>query len=171
MLSNEEIDKLENLIVFSELNRLPLILSRAIPALFAELRVVRAALDEKTASFLGDLIDDRNGASDTNNSQHTPAVNSGLPDRVVGVEPATQVPAPQEAGGVRHPDESGSPKKARGKSTRGRPRRSGDSQEERPYQELLERRAGQPALGGEIEQQDVRDGALPLSAHPRLGGG
>jgi hypothetical protein len=26
-------------------------------------------------------------------------------------------------------------------------------------------------LGGEIEQQDVRDGALPLSAHPRLGGG
>lgn len=170
MLSNEEIDKLENLIVFSELNRLPLILSRAIPALFAELRVVRAALDEKTASFLGDLIDDRHGTSGANNSQPSPAADSGLHDRVVGVEPATQVPAAQKEGSVPDLDEGGGPKKARGKSARGRSRRDGDSPASGPYQELLDGRAGQQAVGREINQQDGGGGALPIAAHPKLGG-
>jgi hypothetical protein len=65
MLSDAEIDQLERLIVHSDLNQLPLILMRAVPMLFAELRVVRAALDQHTNSFLGEQTDDRAWSGDT----------------------------------------------------------------------------------------------------------
>ena len=52
MLSDKQIDDLERLIVFGTMDDLPLILSRAIPVLFAELRLVRATLDSRVNDFL-----------------------------------------------------------------------------------------------------------------------
>ena len=52
MLDDRQIDQLEQLIVFSTMDELPLVLSRAIPVLFAELRLVKATLDSKVNSFL-----------------------------------------------------------------------------------------------------------------------
>ena len=58
MLSNSEVDELERLIVYSDLQRLPMILSKAIPILFSELRLTRAALDGKAMAFLGAFEDE-----------------------------------------------------------------------------------------------------------------
>jgi len=55
MLDDKQIDELERLIVFSELKDLPMILSRAVPLLFSELRLVKATLDSKVSNFLGGL--------------------------------------------------------------------------------------------------------------------
>jgi len=60
MLTDEQIDSLERLIVFSTMDQLPLILSRAIPVLFSELRLVKATLDSKVNHFLEGIgTDDR----------------------------------------------------------------------------------------------------------------
>jgi hypothetical protein len=55
MLSDSQVNELENLIVFSTMDNLPLVLSRAIPLLFSELRLVRATLDSRVGDFLGGI--------------------------------------------------------------------------------------------------------------------
>ena len=52
MLSDEQVDELERVIFGSTIDDLPMILGKALPLLFAELRIVRATLDSKVSRFL-----------------------------------------------------------------------------------------------------------------------
>ena len=69
MLSNEQVDELEAVIFGANMENLPLVLGKAIPLLFAELRVVRATLDSKVNHFLGDMPDDKEGTTDGGSDQ------------------------------------------------------------------------------------------------------
>ena len=55
MLTDEQIDELEHFIFNSTTQDLPVVLGKALPLLFAELRVVRATLDSKVSTFLGEV--------------------------------------------------------------------------------------------------------------------
>ena len=55
MLTDEQIDELEHFIFNSTTQDLPVVLGKALPLLFAELRVVRATLDSKVSNFLGEV--------------------------------------------------------------------------------------------------------------------
>lgn len=52
MLTDEQVDQLEQAVCTSTLNDLPHLLTRLIPALFAELRLTRDAMRERTDAFL-----------------------------------------------------------------------------------------------------------------------
>ena len=175
MLSDEQVNELENLIVYSELNQLPLILSRAIPILFSELRVVRAALDEKTSRFLGGFDDRVSSAQvqdprgDTRHGEE--AVDRRLHVGPERVESPSPVPASEEESGVSATPGGGSVEDEGGNSTRRRSRRGRNSKAAGQYQGILDGRTSEPAVGGEIDKQDGRDGPLPISAHPKLEGG
>jgi hypothetical protein len=52
MLSDDQLDRLEQAINSSTLNDLPNLLTRLIPALFAELRLARETIRERTDEFL-----------------------------------------------------------------------------------------------------------------------
>lgn len=58
MLSDSQIDELEHFIFNSTTQDLPVVLGKALPLLFAELRVVRATLDSKVSAFLGEVEHD-----------------------------------------------------------------------------------------------------------------
>lgn len=96
MLDDRQIDELENLIVFSTMDQLPLVLSRAIPILFAELRLVRATLDSKVNDFLGGLPHDLSTAA--NNEGTDRASQTGVPERRQPVGSDDPLPAPSQQG-------------------------------------------------------------------------
>lgn len=52
MLTDQQVDELENVIFSSSIDDLPMVLGKALPLLFAELRIVRATLDSKVSTFL-----------------------------------------------------------------------------------------------------------------------
>ena len=59
MLTDEQIDEMENLIYFSEPDQVMEVLSKLLPVLFAELRITRGTLDSKVNSFLNGVSDAR----------------------------------------------------------------------------------------------------------------
>ena len=66
MLTNEQIDQMEQMIYFAEPDEVMEVLSKLIPVLFAELRITRGTLDSKVSQFLGDV-----------NEQHPSPENAG----------------------------------------------------------------------------------------------
>ena len=68
MLTNEQVDELEAVIFGASMENLPLVLGKAIPLLFAELRVVRATLDSKE-TLSRDMPDDKEGTTDGGSDQ------------------------------------------------------------------------------------------------------
>ena len=55
MLTNEQIDQMEQMIYFAEPDEVMEVLSKLIPVLFAELRITRGTLDSKVSQFLGEV--------------------------------------------------------------------------------------------------------------------
>lgn len=64
MLSDEQIDEMENLIYFSEPDQVMEVLSKLLPVLFAELRITRGTLDSKVNSFLNGVSDARDSTDE-----------------------------------------------------------------------------------------------------------
>jgi hypothetical protein len=64
MLSNEQIDQMEQMIYFAEPDEVMDVLSKLIPVLFAELRITRGTLDSKVSQFLGDVNEQHHAPED-----------------------------------------------------------------------------------------------------------
>ena len=92
MLSDEQINELEAVIFGANMENLPLVLGKAIPLLFAELRVVRATLDSKVNTFLGEMPDDKEGTTDGGSDQ---AVRGGTLDSEQSASPLRGVDKPE----------------------------------------------------------------------------
>ncbi len=162
MLTDAQVDELERLIVFSTMDTLPLVLSRAVPLLFSELRLVRATLDSKVGDFLGGITN----ADDQRTEVATGAGEAGLRERHEPVAARPQVqrngnpPADQGLAGGEHQGQgdTGQPKRRRGRPKKG----SGPSQ--------LDTGAGQPQVGGQVTPEVGVDSVLGIEATPRLKG-
>lgn len=164
MLSDEQIDSLEKLIVFSTMDQLPLILSRAIPVLFSELRLVKATLDSKVNNFLEGIgTDDRPqyGDGDGEGDQGEGfgpqgADREGVPSRGQHLVPEEQVRTTDPAFGSEATSGGDRPAPRRTKPRRSN--RGGDSPRTGP-DEI-------PVVGGDSQQE--MGGALPIqSRDPR----
>lgn len=160
MLTDEQVDELERLIVYATMDNLPLILSRAIPLLFSELRTVRATLDARINNLLEGITDGGNGIP-------TGSHQAGLPERHVGVEGGPQVPLASEArreggaGGNRAPEEHAKGDGPKPRRTR-RKARGGEGE--------LDGGSGEPAVGGPVSGESGGPGVLPIAGIPGHGG-
>ena len=67
MLTDEQVDEIENLIYFAEPDQIMEVLSKLLPVLFAELRITRGTLDSKVNSFLNGVNDARDSANEGTN--------------------------------------------------------------------------------------------------------
>lgn len=169
MLDDRQIDELENLIVFSTMDQLPLVLSRAIPILFAELRLVRATLDSKVNDFLGGLPHDLSAAA--NNEGTHRASETGVPERRQPVGSDDSLPAPSQqsqdsvVGGGSSASEGGS---GEGKTQRRRGRPKGSRN-----QKNLDAGDGSQTVRREVREEALGDsGILPIEnpeSHERKG--
>ena len=82
MLTDQQVDEIENLIYFAEPDQIMEVLSKLLPVLFAELRITRGTLDSKVNSFLNGVNDARDSANEGTNDapkDGTTAPNSGEP--------------------------------------------------------------------------------------------
>lgn len=79
MLTDEQVDQLEKAVCTSTLNDLPTLLTRLIPALFAELRLTRDAMRERTDAFLKAAQEVQPEHHDTN--ERSAGDRGGLPVR------------------------------------------------------------------------------------------
>jgi hypothetical protein len=164
MLSDKQVNELENLIVFSTMDNLPLILSRAIPLLFSELRLVRATLDSKVGDFLGGIgnADDERAEVDQDSGH------SGLPQRAVPVADRQQVPGSGHSAG----DQALAG--GQGATTNegdGTPKRRRSPRKKVGGSVLVDTGAGQPQVGGQDDPAAGFDSVLGIEASPRLKGG
>jgi len=162
MLSNSQVDELERLIVFSTMDNLPLVLSRAIPLLFSELRLVRATLDSKVGDFLGGI----GNADDERTEVDQRADTEGLPSRHEPLADRKEVQAPSVAqghtpvaGGLDQESGSG----ASGKRRRGRPKKDRSAG-------IVDTGAGQPQVGGPVNPATGDFDILGITPSPRLKG-
>lgn len=110
MLSDEQVDELERVIFGSTIDDLPMILGKALPLLFAELRIVRATLDSKVSRFLEVPNVTSRDASTGGSGQlvpvgHEPEASSGSDAREVPVR--EQAEAAGSHVGVRKQEEAG----------------------------------------------------------------
>lgn len=162
MLSNDQVNELERLIVFSTMDNLPLVLSRAIPLLFSELRLVRATLDSKVGDFLGGI-----GNADVERTEVAQgAASEGLPSGHEPLADRQEVQAPSKsegdsvlARGLGQASGGGET----GKRRRGRPKKDRSSSG-------LDPGAGQPQVGGPVATESGDDSFLGITASPRLKG-
>jgi len=162
MLDDRQIDELERLIVFSELKDLPMILSRAVPLLFSELRLVKATLDSKVNNFLGGL-----DAQSHSTKGHTGASEGGILDRQ-NHQAGVGVGEQGGASGV-HPPHSPRPNqdgasKASGagdRPRRGRPKGSRNKSK-------VDAGGGKEKVGGGEQGQSSGLGEGGIEASPRL---
>jgi len=162
MLSDAQINELESLIVFSTMDNLPLVLSRAIPLLFSELRLVRATLDSKVGDFLGGITN----ASDQRTEVVAGAGEAGLRERHEPVAARPQVqgngnpPADQGLAGGEH---QGQGDQGQPKRRRGRPKKSAGAGQ-------LDTGAGQQEVGGQVTPETRDASVLSIEASTRLKG-
>ena len=159
MLSNSQVDELERLIVFSTMDNLPLVLSRAIPLLFSELRLVRATLDSKVGDFLGGIGEQREEVAAATGE-------AGLRGRAesLAARPEVQVGRQPEGHQV-VADGNAAEDGARdsGKRKRGRPKKIAS-----PSQ--MDTGASQPQMGGPVGTEARVPDILGISPSPRLKG-
>jgi len=147
MLTDEQVDELERVIFGSTIDDLPMILGKALPLLFAELRVVRATLDSKVASFLGEVED-------------------GQPKRTAGgmrqnVSGGGFKPEQSDGANVRQADKSGdkgTPKRVRRRKNQPEveDNTGGDRGSEAGDQGQLERVTGGEGVDGKKKRQPKR---------------
>lgn len=149
MLTNEQVDELEAVIFGANMENLPLVLGKAIPLLFAELRVVRATLDSKVNSFLGDLPDDQEGTTDGGSDQ---AVRGRTLDSEQSASPLRGVDKPE---GVATDAEEVRKPKARKQGTR-RPRRNKKTDSKNKKE--LDASTGKPPVDSKQRKQATRSG-------------
>lgn len=162
MLSDEQIDSLERLIVFSTMDQLPLVLSRAIPVLFSELRLVKATLDSKVNHFLeGIQSDDRTELHATEGEGVTGDGPSGLGEEGVPVGPERMgIAEPVRPTAVLHrgQEHGGGHPEAEGGTAEVGPHRKRNRRGKGRDQVPLDGRGGESAVGG------------PLPIEPRVKG-
>ena len=162
MLTNDQVNELENLIVFSTMDNLRLVLSRAVPLLFSELRLVRATLDSKLADFLGGIS---NADVEREPVDSRPSAD-GLRSRTELVAARPQVqgdgnpPADQR---LARGDDSDTGHQGQPKRRRGRPKKATSPSE-------LDTGAGQPQVGGATDSEEGFDAILGIEAPARLKG-
>ena len=162
MISNSQVDELERLIVFSTMDNLPLVLSRAIPLLFSELRLVRATLDSKVGDFLGGI----GNADDRRTEVDQGAASEGLPSRHEPLADRQEVQAPSKPEGDTPVarglgQESGGGEG--GKRRRGRPKKDRSAG-------IVDTGASQPQVGGPVAPEVGDDSLLGIEAPSRLKG-
>lgn len=170
MLSDKQIDDLERLIVFGTMDDLPLILSRAIPVLFAELRLVRATLDSRVNDFLqgglpSDLPEAATDYEGTDRAGQTGVPEGGQPVGLDNQVPGHSANADSVVDRGHSPQPQGS---GEGKVVRKRGRPKGSRNKKR-----VDARDGQQAVGGEVQPDSSGDaGLLPIEnpeSHGREG--
>jgi hypothetical protein len=152
------VDELERLIIYSTMDNLPLVLSRAIPLLFAELRTVRATLDARVNSFLEGFTDDSGAeGGDSPGIPDRDDAGRGRADFPVGIAEGTAaVP-----GGDHQAEDL--PKVEEPKRRRGRPKKGSN-------QGFVDDRPGPEPVGGQIPVEAGDAGILPISGAPRVRG-
>lgn len=164
MLSNEQVNELENLIVFSTMDNLPLVLSRAIPLLFSELRLVRATLDSRVGDFLGGITH----ATDEREEVGQSAGDSGLLQRDEPVAPSPQVQGASHSGGDKAVAGGQGAAQVGGdgvdKPRRGRRKKAGSASP-------LDTGTSQSQVGGQDDPASGFDSLLSIEAPTRLKGG
>ena len=162
MLSDNQIDELERLIVFSTMDQLPLILSRAIPVLFSELRLVKATLDSKVNHFLEGIgTDDRtqqgDGAGDYGAWHGTDGQGDlGVPAGSQHLGPEDEVRTPADP--LRSEAATGGSREADIGSSEDRPLRGGNRRRKRADQGQVVSGDSESQVGGPlpIETRDPR---------------
>lgn len=153
MLTDDQVDELERLIIYASMDTLPLVLSRAIPVLFAELRTVRAAMDSRAQAFL-EGFDVGHGRPSTDDSRGLSVGHDSLasgPEVLLGSEDGTQV----SAGGAHSPEIS--PEENRPVRKRTRRKARGDTPE-------LVGGGSVSKVGGEVPVPGGEPGILPIQA-------
>lgn len=157
MLRDDEIDQLENYIVHSTIQDLPALLMRAIPLLFSELRLARAALDQQTAAFLQGGHRDSQG--EAVNGREGSGVAGGVPTGGFDLATSHEAP-PGDEGSDHHAD----PPRGSGEAVHSevRPQPAGNRRKSRRNKGKLDARGG----GEEVRGEGVK--VLPLQ--PRRGG-
>lgn len=141
MLTNEQIDQMEQMIYFAEPDEVMEVLSKLIPVLFAELRITRGTLDSKVSQFLGDV-----------NEQHHAPENAG--DAPADTEPVRQQqdvdpgdkqsvqPQPDSKGGDGNPQAPD-----RRKKNKGRPAAKGGTRKKKgSNKKVMDTRTGQAEI-------------------------
>ena len=105
MLSDEQINEMENLIYFSEPDEVMEVLSKLIPVLFAELRITRGTLNSKVDSFLNGVDHARDSLDEGTNDAPSDEAPASLGAELVpqqshehsednqGSEPQPELPA------------------------------------------------------------------------------
>lgn len=160
MLDDRQIDELERLIVFSELRDLPMILSRAIPLLFSELRLVKATLDSKVNNFLGGLDAVSHGTGPTEEETQGAVREGGVDLGTVHRQPTSPKEVDQADAG-RSGAEAAAGERPSGKRGRGRPKGSRNKQQ-------VDARGSQPEVGGQQPEQPRAASGVGVEANARL---
>lgn len=162
MLTDDQVNELERLIVFSTMDNLPLVLSRAIPLLFSELRLVRATLDSKVGDFLGGITHADNQRGEVAEF----AGSEGLRERHEPLANRKEV-----QGGGHSPTDTGVAggfDPANGHPEGGKRRRGRPKKERGPIE--LDTGADQQAVGGAIAPETRDAGILGIEASSKLKG-
>ena len=148
MLSDREIDELESVIAGSTLQQLPMLLMKAIPLLFSELRVSRAALESHSNDLLRELT------SEFANQDPGPSQESdrhGLPKRDVPVSCPGEIqvdpPKARKRSSPRRRRDAGP-----GQPAEGRPDAGILDPRARAFQGILDSTGGEQQVGGPDEQ-------------------
>lgn len=157
-MTDEQVDELERLIIYSTMDNLPLVLSRAIPLLFAELRTVRATLDARVNSFLEGFTDDaRAEGGDSAGIPVGADVDRGGDEVSLGIAEGTAA----MPGGDHQAEDL--PKVEGSKRRRGRPKKGRD-------QGVVDGGSSPEPVGGPLPVEAGDAGVLPISGPPRLRG-
>lgn len=159
MLTNEQIDQMEQMIYFAEPDEVMEVLSKLIPVLFAELRITRGTLDSKVSQFLGEV-----------NEQHPTPTNAG--DAPADTEPVRQQQDvdPGDKQSVQpQPDSKGSDEGTKApsgrKKNKGRPAaKGGTRKKKRSNKKVMDTRTGQAEIrraGEGVKKKSTRKRSKP----------
>lgn len=163
MLSDKELDAFEEAIFNADLQRIPYLLGRALPMLFAELRLTREALNTQTEDFFRSIRD----GSEIKQVHEVQATENprGVPEEPITREVHEDVPGTGQGGSASVPELQAKPANKRAKRGRGRRKSKGDSQqvESRGSSEQVGRQAGPQGDAGLSE----RERHPPLEIQPR----
>lgn len=165
MLSDEQVDQLEQLIIYSTMDNLPLVLSRAIPLLFAELRTVRAALDQKANSFLEGVLNEQAAEQAVGTSDGEGP--SGLHERDVDQRPDEEASFPDKQAGPAVPGGDSATEKP---AKPARPRRGRNRPAARRDQPVVDAGASVAEVDGPVRDAAGDPRILPLQSHSRSRG-
>lgn len=127
MLTDEQVDEIENLIYFAEPDQIMEVLSKLLPVLFAELRITRGTLDSKVNSFLNGVSDARDEPLQGTNDAPKNAATASNGGKLIPEQPHEHQadnqgsqPQPELPASVSDPATTDKPKKTRRRVSRTR---------------------------------------------------